>query len=157
MLPFVSVIVTLLYCIYLMHSLHHTLMDCCKYLMIQNYLWQMVRMRATDDVVLDIPEGSTERRCGRGQVLRGNAPPPLVIHEQLLMMENELMRILMENKARREAGCPQHPKQQDMDSSYSDFLVTHPPLFSKAVDLLEADNWLRTTKSKFGLLHCMEY
>jgi hypothetical protein len=40
---------------------------------------------------------------------------------------------------------------------YLDFLVTHPPLFFGATDPLEADNWLRTTKSKFGLLHCIEY
>jgi hypothetical protein len=39
-----------------------------------------------------------------------------------------------------------------MDSSYTDFLVTHPPLFTEASDPLEADNWLCITKSKFGLL-----
>jgi hypothetical protein len=27
----------------------------------------------------------------------------------------------------------------------------------RAKDPLEADDWLRTTKSKFGLLHCTEY
>jgi uncharacterized membrane protein len=35
--------------------------------------------------------------------------------------------------------------------------VTHPPLFFEATDPLEADDWLRTTKSKFGLLHYIEY
>jgi hypothetical protein len=44
-----------------------------------------------------------------------------------------------------------------MDSSYSDFLVTHPPNFTEATDPLEADNWLCTMESKFGLLHRMEY
>jgi hypothetical protein len=44
-----------------------------------------------------------------------------------------------------------------MNTSYSEFLVTHPPLFSEGKDLLEADDWLRTTKSKFSLLHCTEY
>jgi hypothetical protein len=44
-----------------------------------------------------------------------------------------------------------------MDSSYADFLVTHLPLFSELTDLLEADNWLCTTESKFGLLHYTEY
>jgi hypothetical protein len=34
MLPFVNAIFNLLYCIYLMHSLHHTLLDYCKYLMV---------------------------------------------------------------------------------------------------------------------------
>jgi hypothetical protein len=35
--------------------------------------------------------------------------------------------------------------------------VTHPPLFSGGKGPLEADDWLCTTKSKFGLLHCTEY
>jgi hypothetical protein len=49
---------------------------------------------------------------------------------------------------------PQHPCHQDMNSSYSDILVTHPPLFSELIDPLVADNWLYTTESKFLLLHC---
>jgi hypothetical protein len=30
-------------------------------------------------------------------------------------------------------------------------------MFAEAVDLLEADNWLRIIHSKFGLLHCSEF
>jgi hypothetical protein len=41
--------------------------------------------------------------------------------------------------------------------SDSEFLVTHPPLFSGGKDTLEVDDWLRTTESKFSLLHCAEY
>jgi hypothetical protein len=41
--------------------------------------------------------------------------------------------------------------------SYSEFLATHPPLFSGGKDSLEADDWLRTTESKFSLLQCTEY
>jgi hypothetical protein len=44
-----------------------------------------------------------------------------------------------------------------MNMSYSDFLATHPPVFSRAKDLLDADDWLRTTESKFSLLHCTKY
>jgi hypothetical protein len=44
-----------------------------------------------------------------------------------------------------------------MNTSYIDFLVTHPPIFSGAKDLLETDDWLRITESKFGVLHCTEY
>jgi hypothetical protein len=44
-----------------------------------------------------------------------------------------------------------------MNTSYSEFLSTHPPLFSGAKDPLEADDWLHTTESKFGLLHYKEY
>jgi hypothetical protein len=44
-----------------------------------------------------------------------------------------------------------------MNTSYSEFLSTHPPLFSRAKDLLEADDWLHSTESKFGMCHCTEY
>jgi hypothetical protein len=44
-----------------------------------------------------------------------------------------------------------------MNTSYSEFLVTHPPLFSRGKDPVEADDWLCTTESKFSLLHCTEY
>jgi hypothetical protein len=40
---------------------------------------------------------------------------------------------------------------------YLDFLTTHLLVFTNAIDPLETDSWLRTTESKFGLLHCTEY
>jgi hypothetical protein len=44
-----------------------------------------------------------------------------------------------------------------MNTSYSYFLATFLPIFSGAKDSLDADNWLCTTKSKFSLVHCIEY
>jgi hypothetical protein len=38
MISFVNGIVSLLYCIYLMHGLHHILLDYCNYLMMQSVL-----------------------------------------------------------------------------------------------------------------------
>jgi hypothetical protein len=62
MLSSVNVIASLsIYCIYLMHSLHHILLDHYDYLMMQSCLWQMVHMRTFDDDVLDIPEGRSAR------------------------------------------------------------------------------------------------
>jgi hypothetical protein len=149
-----------IYCIYLMHSLHHILLDHYDYLIMQRCLWQMVRTRATEDDVLDIPEGSAPCRRGRGQSSHGSAPlPPLhppVSLEQLLATQNELMTLLIQNEARRGAEHSQHPRYQDMNTSYSEFLVTHPPLFFGGKDPLEADDWLRTTESKFSPLHCTE-
>jgi hypothetical protein len=55
MLSFVNVIVSLLYCIHLMHGLHHILLDYCNYLMTQSWLWWMVCTRATDDNVPSVP------------------------------------------------------------------------------------------------------
>jgi hypothetical protein len=150
-----------IYCIYLMHGLHHILLDHYDYLMMQSCLWQMVRTRTTDDDVLDIPEGSTPRGRGHGQPSRGNAlpspPHPSVSLEQLLATQNGLMTLLIQNEARHGAERPQHPRYQDMNMSYSEFLVTHPPLFSGGRDPLEADDWLRTIESKFSLLNYTEY
>jgi hypothetical protein len=41
-------------------------------------------------------------------------------------------------------------------TTYGDFAVTHPSLFTEAGEPLEADHWLRVIESKFGLLHCTE-
>jgi hypothetical protein len=67
------------------------------------------------------------------------------------------MTQLIQNETRRGAEQPQHPRCQDMNTSYLELLSTHLPLFSGAKDPLDADDWLRTTESKFGLLHCTEY
>jgi hypothetical protein len=104
----------------------------------------MVRTRATDDDVFDISKGSASRGRGRGQPPRGNAlpppPHPPVSLEQLLTMQNELMTLLIQNERRRGAERLQQPRHQDMNTSYSEFLVTHPPLFSRGKDPLEADD-----------------
>jgi hypothetical protein len=74
----------------------------------------MVHTRATEDDVLDIPEGSAQRGRGRGQPSHGNAPPPPlhppVSLEQLLATQNELMTLLIQNEARRGAERPKHPQ-----------------------------------------------
>jgi hypothetical protein len=115
----------------------------------------MVRTRTFEELSLDSLEGSAGR--GPGQVPRGGAPPrPPVSLEQLLATQNDLMRRLIENDEQRGAER-QQPRHQERNSSYSDFLATHPPIFADATDPLESDSWLRTTESKFGLLHCTEY
>jgi hypothetical protein len=161
MLTCVNAIASLYCCIYLMHGLHHNLLGCCSYLMMQSYMWQMVHTRANCDDVLNVPEGSAAHGHGCGQPSRGNAPPPPphppVSLEQLLATRNELMTLLIQNESRCGAEQPQHLRRQDMNMSYLEFLSTHPPLFSRAKDPLEANDWLHTRESKFGLLHYTEY
>jgi hypothetical protein len=69
------------------------------------------------------------------------------------------MTLVIQNELRRGVERPQHHRYQDMNTSYSEFLMTHLPLFSGGGgrDQLEADDWLRTTESKFSLLYCIEY
>jgi hypothetical protein len=115
----------------------------------------MVRTWTSEDSILHIPKGSVGR--GHGQVPRGGAPPPPpVSREQLLSTQNDLMRRLIENDEHRGAKR-QQPQHQERDSSYSDFLATHLPVFADATDPFEADSWLRTTESRFGLLRYTEY
>jgi hypothetical protein len=146
------------YCVYLMEGFHHIQLDICKYLMMQSLIWQMVSIRTSDEWSLNIPEGSA--RCGLGQVPRGGAPPPPprppVSLEQLRASQNDLMRRLVDNDECHGAER-QEPRYQESDSSYSDFLATHPLVFADVTDPLEADCWLRTVESKFGLLLCTEY
>jgi hypothetical protein len=42
-------------------------------------------------------------------------------------------------------------RDEPLTVSYQDFLSTHPPLFHKADEPLDADAWLGTIKSKFAL------
>jgi hypothetical protein len=111
----------------------------------------------------DVPESSNTRAGVATNELRNAArgtpppplpPPPLVSLEQLLAMQNELMRVMTESLVQREV-CPPH-RQLGVETSYTDFLATHPPTFAEAIDPLEADNWLRIIESKFGLLHYSE-
>jgi hypothetical protein len=59
------------------------------------------------------------------------------------------MRRLVENDEHHGAER-QQPRHQERDSSYSDFLATHLPVFADVTDSLEADNWLHTIELKLG-------
>jgi hypothetical protein len=146
------------YCVYLIQGFHHILLDICKYLMMQSSIWQMVHTRNFEDPILNIPEGSVGH--GHGQIPRGGAPPPPprppISLEQLLATQNDLMRRLVDNDKCHGAEH-QQPRHQEWDSSYLGFLATHPPVFADAIDPLQADSWLHTIESKFGLLHFIEY
>jgi hypothetical protein len=127
-----------------------------------SYLWQIVRTR-TGNFTQDVPESSNAHAGAAMNELRNAAhktppppPPPLppVSLEQLLATQNELMRVLTKNLVQCEA-CSPH-RQPGVETSYTDFLAMHPSMFTKAIDPLEADNWLRVIESKFRFLHCSE-
>jgi hypothetical protein len=141
MLPLVNAIVTLLHCIYLKQSLHHILLDLCKYLMIQSSLWQMMRTRSGKDVYDDVPELSTHHHGKFHPPVPPSSPPtPPVSLEHLLAPLNAIVQKLAAINECQEGQS--QPHQQSQESSYFDFLATQPPDFAVATDPLKANNWL---------------
>jgi hypothetical protein len=88
----------------------------------------------------------------------GNPPlPPTLSQVIALILESrdeqtKLLQQLVVNSAHGSNGARNAPTPAP--TTYGDFAATHPPLFSKAGEPLEADHWLRVIESKLGPLHC---
>jgi hypothetical protein len=48
------------------------------------------------------------------------------------------------------------PPQGPRDTTYLEFSETRSPLFIRAEEALEADEWVRVMEQKFGLIRCSE-
>jgi hypothetical protein len=64
------------------------------------------------------------------------------------------LREMTRNQFQQQGGraYPQGPRE----TSYLYFSETRPPLFVKAEDPLEGDEWVRVIEQKFGLIRCTE-
>jgi hypothetical protein len=88
----------------------------------------------------------------------GNPPPPPSLAQAIASIleshdeQTELLRQLIDNSTCGGNGARNAPAPTP--TTYSDFVATHPPLFTEAGEPLEADHWLRLMESKFGLLRC---
>ena len=76
---------------------------------------------------------------------------------EVVAQQTQILQLLAQNIANLQPPQSPHGRhgQQQM-ASYSDFAGTHPPVFSKAEDPLEADSWLRLMEAKFELIACTE-
>ena len=72
----------------------------------------------------------------------------------VVAQQTQILQMLAQNQLNQQQ--PHGRNGQPQITSYSDFAGTHPPIFSKAEDPLEADSWLRLMESKFELLVCTE-
>jgi hypothetical protein len=108
------------------------------------------RIRAHDGV-------GTSR--GRDDTL--NPPPvPPTLAEAIATLVNatddntRFLREMAGNQFQQHGGRarPQGPR----DTTYLEFFKTRPPLFIKAEEPLEADEWVRVMEQKFGLIRCTE-
>jgi hypothetical protein len=97
----------------------------------------------------------------RGQEDTPNPPqvPPTLVEAvaALVSATDDNTRFLREMAGNHfqqqgERAYPQGP----CETSYMDFSETCPPLFIKAKDPLEADEWIRVIEQKFGLIRCTE-
>jgi hypothetical protein len=97
----------------------------------------------------------------RGQEDTPNPPPvPPTLAEAIAALVNtnadntRFLREMVGNQFQHHGG--RAPPQGPRETSYLDFSETRPPLFIKAEDHLEADEWIRVIEQKFGLIHCTE-
>jgi hypothetical protein len=97
----------------------------------------------------------------RGREDTPNLPPvPPTLAEAIAALVNatadntRFLREMADNQFQQHGG--RAPPQGPRETSYLDFSETRPPLFVKAEDPLEADEWIRVMEQKFELLRCME-
>ena len=87
------------------------------------------------------------------------APPSLAdAIAVLLSATTDNARLLRELAQRQPHPAPNFraPRNGDGETRYVDFTETRPPVFTKADEPLEADDWLRTMEHKFSLIQCSE-
>lgn len=90
-----------------------------------------------------------------------NPPPvPPTLAEAIAALVNAIvdnthfLREMAGNQFQQHGG--RAPPQGPCETSYLDFYETRPPLFVKAEDPLEADEWIRVMEQKFRLIRCTE-
>jgi hypothetical protein len=97
----------------------------------------------------------------RGQDDTPNPPPvPPTLAEAIAALvtataDNTCFLCEMAGQQLQQQGRRAYP-QGPRKTSHLDFLETCPPLFIKAEDPLEADEWIRVIEQKFGLIRCTE-
>ena len=97
----------------------------------------------------------------RGREDTPNPPPvPPTLAEAIAALVNatadntRFLREMAGNQFQQQGG--RAPPQGPRETSYLDFSETRPPLFVKAEDPLEADEWIRVMEQKFRLIRCTE-
>nr|CAB3503893.1 unnamed protein product [Digitaria exilis] len=100
---------------------------------------------------------SSSAATSDGQQQPPPPPPPQQppTWQQLYATQTEILRNLQHQQQMMQQQMLQQGGQrapQPQVARYEDFLVTHPPIFSRADEPLEADTWSRAIESKFTIL-----
>jgi hypothetical protein len=75
-------------------------------------------------------------------------PPPLTL-EQVLAMQAQMLQTMQQTMVNLHAQPHEPPPPRDM---LGDFQCTMPPIFSYAVEPMDADDWLKSTKKKLEVV-----
>jgi hypothetical protein len=75
-------------------------------------------------------------------------PPTL---EQVLVMQAQMLQTMQQNMVNMQAAQPQAPPPPLRDR-LGDFQRTKPPTFSHAVELMDADDWLKSIEKKLQVV-----
>ena len=78
-------------------------------------------------------------------------PPPQVTVEQLMGMQAQLMQAMMQ---RRDNQPTRGPSPIQVWDKCEEFMKGRPPVFTHAVDPLEADDWLRAVEKQLNIAQC---
>jgi hypothetical protein len=105
---------------------------------------------------------NTHKGQGEAGAAQPNEPPlPPTLAQAIASIlksrdeQTKLLCQLVNNSTRGGNGV--RNAQGQAPTTYADFMATRPPTFTEAGELLEADHWLRTIESMFGLLCCTEH
>lgn len=96
--------------------------------------------------------------CGRAPTPPPNPPPTPTLADAMATLINisannaRILQALVQNRVPAPQGCQDPPP----NNTYANFLKTHPPVFQKAEEPLEADDWIRTIEQKLGLIRCSD-
>jgi hypothetical protein len=79
------------------------------------------------------------------------APPPPRTLEQVLAMQAQMLQTMQQTMVNLHAQPPAPPPPWDR---LGDFQRTKPPIFSYAVEPMDADDWLKSVKKKLEVVQC---
>jgi hypothetical protein len=76
-------------------------------------------------------------------------PPPLLTLEQVLAMQAQMLQTMQQTMVNLHAQPQASPPSRDR---LGDFQHTMPPIFSYALELMDADDWLKSVEKKLQVV-----
>jgi hypothetical protein len=78
-------------------------------------------------------------------------PPPTL--EQVLMMQAQMLQTMQQTMVNMQNAQPQAPPRPPRDR-LGDFQRSKSPTFSHSMELMDADDWLKTVERKLQVVQC---